>query len=119
MADDEIILKVLELYQNCKARGDNASLFMETIKGKDIKVSLHIFCPAGSKPAGSSSVARKRWKTPSQIRRDQEIKTKFLAKKLEEDQADTEAVEEANDEIMLKGKKDCEKVFIIPRSHFR
>ena len=55
MADDKIIVKVLELFQTCKARGDNASLFMETMKGKDIKVSLNIFCPAGTPPAVSSS----------------------------------------------------------------
>ena len=72
MADEDIIEKVLELYQICKSRGDRASLFMETMNGKDITVNFTIKCPAGPPPAGTSSSARRRWKTPSQIRRDKE-----------------------------------------------
>ena len=78
MADEEIIEKDLELYQICKSRGERANLFIETMNGKDLTVNFTIKCPAGPPPAGTSSSARRRWTTPSQIKRDKEWKEKFL-----------------------------------------
>ena len=57
-------------------------------------------------------------KTPSQLKRDKERKDKFLAKKLEEQNA-AEAKEEVilvepKDEIVPEERKVCEKIFIFP-----
>ena len=117
MADEEMIEKVLELYQICKSRGDRASLFMETMNGKDITVNFTIKCPAGPQPAGTGSSSRRRWKTPSQLRRDKERKEKFLAKKLEnstEEEKEAKIVKEPQEDVSTEEKVDCEKVLVVP-----
>ena len=73
---------------------------------RDIKVSINIFCPAGTTPA-VSSVGQERDTTPSQLRGNQERKNRFLSKKLEKDHA--RGVEMKAEEILLEDKKDCEK----------
>ena len=124
MATDDTIATLLELFQRCKKNGDHASLFMETMNGQDNKITFSINCPAGSQPAGSSC-PRRRWKTPSQLRRDKERKDKFLAKKFDNQTAVDENKEaaasvekvllvEPKDEIQLEEKKVCEKLLIIP-----
>ena len=119
MATDDTIATLLELFQRCKKNGDHASLFMETMNGQDDKITFIINCPAGS------SCPRRRWKTPSQLRRDKERKDKFLAKKFDNQTAVDENKEaaasvekvllvEPKDEIQLEEKKVCEKLLIIP-----
>ena len=129
MATDETILKLLELYQKSKLNGDNASLFLETRNGKDVTITFNIKNSAGN-PAEDASLSRKRWKTPSQLRRDKERKDIFLAKKLKEsnisENIDTKTKEETTpcekvllmepfDEINLEVQETCAKVFVIPK----
>jgi hypothetical protein len=118
MADDYIIGKLLELYQKCRRKGEKASLFMETMNGKDTIITFTIKCAAGFQPASRSSCPRRRWKTPSQLRRDKERKDKFLANKLVDSTKDKKKEAEAfepKDEITLQENNMCEKVFIIPK----
>ena len=120
MATDDTIVKLLELYQKCKTKGEQASIFMETMNGKDTTITFRVKTPAGPQPDGRESCPRRRWKTPSQLKRDKARKDKFLAKKLEEQNA-----AEASEEIMLVEPKDevvpevcvqvCEKIFIFPQ----
>ena len=120
MATDDTIVKLLELYQKCKTKGEQASIFMETMNGKDTTITFRVKTPAGPQPDGRESCPRRRWKTPSQLKRDKARKDKFLAKKLEEQNA-----AEASEEIILVEPKDevvpevcvqvCEKIFIFPK----
>ena len=84
---------LLELYQKCKARGDSATLFMETMNGKDITITFRVK-PAGSPSDVSGNFQKsRRWKTPSQLRRDERRREQYLAKKLEK-QAPAEDIPE-------------------------
>ena len=69
MADDDTLTKLLELYQNCKSKGDRASLLLETNAGVSV--------------GNGSSEQRRRRKPPSQIKRDNKRMDEFLAEKLE------------------------------------
>ena len=115
MADDDTIKKLLELYQECKRKGDTACLLMETKSGKD-SITFTVNKQAGA-PAVNSP-PRRRWKTPSQLKRDKLRRDKFLAKKLENPTVDDETEKvllvEPKDEISLEVEM-CEKVFVIPR----
>jgi hypothetical protein len=126
MAADDNIGKLLELFQKCKENGEKASLFMETMNGRETTITFSINLPAGALPAQRNSVPRRqRWKTPSQLRRDKERKDKFLAKKLEEESKDEEPIAKAmeekvilvepTDEIELEVERICEKLLIIPK----
>ena len=53
MAEDTT-KELLELYQKCKARGESATFFMETMNGKDITITFRVK-PAGSPPAVSGN----------------------------------------------------------------
>ena len=75
MADEDTIAKLLELYQKCKMNGENASFFMETMKGKDTTITFTINCPAAGAPPADPI---RRRKTPSQLRRDKERREKFI-----------------------------------------
>ena len=128
MASEVTVKAVLELFQNCKSRGERASLSMETMNGKDITFSFSVHGPTGSPVVeeGRSHPSR-RWKTPSQLRRDKQRKEKFLTKKMEESKKkETDAVGESRvvltepkDEIALEAidqeDEECEKLFVIPR----
>ena len=123
MATDDTIVKLLELYQKCKMNGEQASLFMETMEGMDTTITFRVKAPAGSQPAGRDSCPRRRWKTPSQLKRDRERKDKFLAKKLEEQSRDKNPEAEATEKVLLVEPKDeivpeeikvCEKLYIFP-----
>jgi hypothetical protein len=83
---------------------------------------------AGNPAGRSSSLQRRRWKTPSQIKRDKKRKDEFMAKKLEIQPAleekDTKAAEdvEKTEKVLLVKPRDerslevCEKVFVIAKS---
>ena len=82
MSGKESLNLLLDLYQKCKEKGEWATLFMETKKGKDI-----ITFKIGSIPTGSTAgnwtpdqPSRKSQKN-SQQKRDQKRKEEFLAKK--------------------------------------
>ena len=128
MASEVTVKAVLELFQNCKARGEKASLLMETMNGKNITFSFSVHGPTGSPVEEVRSHPTRRWKTPSQLRRDKERKEQFLARKIEANKkketdtaGESKAVlTEPKDEIELEEieKEDCEvceKVFVIPR----
>ena len=127
MASEVTVKAVLDLFQNCKSRGEKASLFMETMNGKDITFSFSVHGPTGSPEEERKPHPNGRWKTPSQLRRDKSRKEEFLAKKMEENKkkedgtvGETQAVlTEPKDEIVLEAieqeEEVCEKVFIIPR----
>ena len=110
--DCTTIDQLMELFQQSRKRGEWVSLSMESKDGKDF-VNFSIGNPAGA-PAGSES--RRSWspsstpwtgplrrKTPSQWRRDQKRKQKFIAKKnlaaasLEEREIKTEDVDVESD----------------------
>ena len=82
MSGKESLNLLLDLYQKCKEKGEWATLFMETKKGKDI-----ITFKIGNNPTGSTAGnwtpdnQSRKSKTPSQQRRDQKRKDEFLAKK--------------------------------------
>ena len=115
------------LYQNYKLRKEKASIFMETMNGQDITITFSVKEQAGS-PAneGRRGCASKRWKTPSQLRRDKSRREKCIAKKMEDARIlDNTAQEkktgalivEPNDEFHMDEIEPefCEKVFVIPR----
>ena len=117
MADEDTLAKLLELYQGCKLRGERASLFLETKNGKQ-SITFTVNDPVGV-PEGKSSQMR-RWKTPSQLKRDRKRREEFLAKKLENQPAMEEignSDEKVNfvepyDEIDLEV---CEKIFVVAK----
>ena len=118
MADDETLTKLLELYRNCNAKGERASLFLET-KNSIQSFTFTINSPAGV-PVGSSEQSRKR-KPPSQIKRNKKRMDEFLAKKLET-QATVENKDNTAEKVILVEPKDeisleaCEKLFVIAKS---
>ena len=131
MAGENTTQELLELYQKCKARGESATIFMETMNGKDITITFKVK-PAGSPPAASGNFQNsRRWKTPSQLKRDQRRKEEYLAKKLEKqkpacdiseggnvDESLEAKIREPTDEISLETldpEEVCEKLFVIPR----
>ena len=131
MASEVTPKELLELYQKCKARGQSATFFMETMNGKDITITFRVK-PAGSPPAFSGNFQKsRRWKTPSQLRRDQRRREQYLAKKLEkqtpaediskggnDDNNFVAKIIEPEDEITLETLDSgelCEKLFVIPR----
>ena len=82
MAETQTLDVLLELYQKTKARGEWASLLMETKNGKDTITFRIGNVPAGSSAeTGTPATNSKKTKTPSQFRRDQKRKDQFLAKK--------------------------------------
>ena len=86
---------------------------------KDTTITFSVKTPAGPQQVVRDSCQRRRWKTPSQLKRDKERKDKFLTKKLEE-QNKTEAAEkvllhEPKDELVPEETKVCEKIFIFPK----
>ena len=117
MADDDTLAKLLELYQSCKLKGERASLFLETKNGTQ-SYTFTINEPAGA-PEERRSVSR-RWKTPSQLKRDKKRREEFLAKKLESQPAKEEhynaeekvILVEPIDEISLEV---CEKLFVVAK----
>ena len=93
---------------------------METMNGQDITITFKVK-PAGPPPDDRGLYTKKRWKTPSQLRRDNARREKFIVKKREETQAEEKVVQavlvEPTDEINNEEieKELCEKVFVIPR----
>ena len=80
----QTLTQLLDLYQQSRMRGEEASLSMEAKDGKDF-ITFSIGSPTGS-PAwtprgGPLWPAYRRKKTPSQMKRDQRRKEVFLAKK--------------------------------------
>ena len=72
---------LLDLYQRSKAKGEWASLLMETRNGKDV-ITFRIGSAPTDFSAGSGTPASyPKKKTSSQCRRDQRRKEEFLAKK--------------------------------------
>ena len=121
MADEDTFKKLLDLYQECKRKGDRACLVMETMNGKDT-FTFTVNKAAGAPVEFRNSCPRRRWKTPSQVKRDKLRREKFLAEKLEKKPTD-EAEEAVNEKAQLVEPKDeitlevekCEKIFVIPR----
>jgi hypothetical protein len=131
MASEDTTKELLELYQKCKARGESATFFMETMNVKDITITFKVK-PSGSPPAVPGNFQNfRRWKTPSQLRRDQRRKEQFLTKKLEKqtpakDISEGGNVDESLEARMIEPEDDitletlesselCEKLVIIPR----
>ena len=128
MASEVTVKAVLELFQNCKSRGEKASLIMETMNEKDITFCFSVHGPTGSPVEEGRFHPSKRWKTSSQLRRDKQRNEQFLIKKIEESKkketstvGESKAVlTEPKDEIVLEEiqQEDCEvfeKVFVIPQ----
>ena len=70
--------QLLDLYHQSRKRGEWVSLSLETREGKD-NVTFSI----NRNPAGlpARNAGSKKWKTPSQLRRDQKRKQEYLSKK--------------------------------------
>ena len=66
MAENETLIKLLELYRNGNAKGERASLFLET---KNSNQSFTFTINAGVPVGNGSSEQRRRRKPPSQIKR--------------------------------------------------
>ena len=82
--------QLLDLYQQSRMKGEEASLSLETKDGKEfIRFSIGTPLNAGA-PAGGPRrwPSRSKNKTPSQLRRDQRRKEVFLAKKSEKGSLD-------------------------------
>ena len=101
---DYTLRQLLDLYHQSRKRGEWASLSLETRECKDFMTFSFNQAPAGA-PARSpgrwqpSPGVIKKWKSPSQLRRDQMRKQDFLAKK----RASLDNVEN------LEAKKNVEK----------
>ena len=121
MADEDTLAKLLELYQGCKLRGERASLFLET-KNTMQSITFTVNEPAGF-PEGRSS-HRRRWKTPSQLKRDRKRKEEFLAKKLESEPA-VEKTSNAEEKVHLVEPSDeidlevCEKLYVVAKGDIK
>ena len=119
MADDSTLAKLLELYQSCKLKGERASLFLETKNGLE-SFTFTINEPTGSPAGGRSGSASRRWKTPSQLKRDKKRREEFLAKKLESQPAKEENYN-AEEKVILVEPKDeislevCEKLYVVAK----
>jgi hypothetical protein len=95
--------ELLELYQKCKARAESATFFM-TMNQKDITITFKVK-PAGSPPAVPGNFQKsRRWKTPSQLRRDQRLEKQTPPKAISEggnvDQSLEARIIEPEDEII-------------------
>ena len=116
MADDDTICKLLEIYQKCKSKGEEASLIMETMNSKHT-ITFTINKSAGT-PTDRSNCPKRRWKPPSQMKRDKIRKEKFLAKKLENQNA-VEPQEIEASAVFVKPKDEvfteCDKIFVIAK----
>ena len=78
--DDSTINKLLEAFQECTSRGEQAKLFLETRNGMvyvnmAVNLSLPVLRP------GNCSTLKKKKKTPSTLRRNQERMEMFLQRK--------------------------------------
>ena len=123
MADDDTISNLLELYQKCKQKGERASLLMETMDGKH-NITFSINGLAG-KPADRRKSFPRRWKSPSQIRRDKERREEFFKKKFgiepakiekeEKTKDDEKLVEPVNEICVETAAVKCEKVIVIAK----
>ena len=74
---DTTIKKLLEVFQECTRRGEQAKLILETRNGMTF-TNFSVKIPV-SRPGMTSTLSKK--KTPSTLRRDQERMAKFLQKK--------------------------------------
>ena len=69
---------------------------------------------------------RRRWKSPSQLKRDNKRRDEFLTKKLESQPAaeETEVVDEKTEKVHLEEPNDeisleaCEKLYIVAKDNF-
>ena len=106
MTDDDSLSRLLDLYQSCKSKGERASLFLETKNGMQ-SFTFTINSSTGG-PAERSSLNRRRWKSPSQLKRDNKRRHEFLAKKLESQPAaqENEVVEGKIDKVFLEELND-------------
>ena len=109
MAGTQNLNLLLDLYQKSKAKGEWASLLLETKNGKDIitfkieSVSAGLSAETGS-PVNNFK-ARK--KTPSQFRRDEKRKKEFLTKKnLEPNESSKKVVSSDAVKALLVEPKD-------------
>ena len=100
---DDTLSQLLELFNQSRKRGEWVSLSLETKDGKDC-MTFSMRHPAGP-PARNdmrwSPASAKKWKTPSQLRRDQKRKQEFLAKKKAslDDLDEEKIVERDNSEV--------------------
>ena len=80
----ETVSKLLETFQECVARGDQASLFLETRNGIQF-ANLSVKVPATKPGTFQKNISRsKTRKSPSTVRRDQERLERYRLKKSHE-----------------------------------
>ena len=81
--DESTVNKLLEAFQECTSRGDQAKLFLETRNGMVfVNFAVNLRLPV-SRPGNCSTFNKKKKKTPSTLRRDQERMEKFWQRKKE------------------------------------
>ena len=88
---------LLDLYQQSRMKGEWASLYMETMGGKDV-FTFKIGSPQAGFSAGpwNPESQSKRRKTPSCQRRDEKRKAEFIKKKTLEAQESSKNVKSAH-----------------------
>ena len=90
--NSDTITKLLDTFQECKRRGDQAKLFLETRNGS-VFANLVVELPVS--PPGRRPFKNKK-KTPSSLRRDLERMEKFIQRKKSEETFCTSTPEKSN-----------------------
>ena len=79
--DESTVNKLLEAFQECTSRGEQAKLFLETRNGMVyVNMAVNLSLPV-LRPGNCSTLKKKKKKTPSTLRRNQERMEMFLQRK--------------------------------------
>ena len=102
--NSDTITKLLDTFQECKRRGDQAKLFLETRNGS---VFANLVEELPVSPPGRRPFKNKK-KTPSSLRRDHERMEKFIQRKKSEETFSTSTPEKSNQPSIASTTSDMD-----------